>query len=561
MSNRVIIGGVAVAAAGYYLYERQVQLKQQQNGLVPVSPVVHDQTTFERKGAKTGAKLDDLTSDVRDKVSQYKSEADYKFQDIASQVESKKAGIADWTVEKLNHAKDSVEDSRDRFEENKASLKANVKEYEDKDKPNVVVQRYNDTKEAISTDLGNIKEGFIDDLKSVKTAIVGAGNQVQDSVNDNLNEIQDKGSQALEGAKDTASKAAVSSKRTVNEAAQNAKDTSVSILNWGFNKAEKARAQAINHYDEANKKYQELQQRAEDSKKGLFGKADPELQKQVDQAKAYVADAKQRLDEATKEFSERTAKDFNELADQLHANDEELKRKGFLSWLRGKADTEVEDPDVIASNSVSGWGETAEFLAKEEIDEKVRSKQIGPSEAQKRLDRLRKIKDDGWLTHKSKDEEFLAQKAAKALEGWGETASSIAQEEYEDLVRWRDAGKKRYLESASAAREDAQRTADAAKKTLEDARIELNKHTKHWWQFGAEKNEELQNAAKAKYDDAEKSYQSAVNTVSDWTDKATGKFWSSTDDALHSAKQTAASVHESTQKGIDKAQNYVQEKK
>ncbi|QEU62774.1 Om45 [Kluyveromyces lactis] len=561
MSNRVIIGGVAVAAAGYLLYERQVQLKQQQNGAIPVSPVVHDQSTFERKGAKTGAKLDDLTTDVKDKMSQYKNEADYKFQDIASQVEGKKAGIADWTVEKLDQAKNTLEDSRDKYRDNKHTLRENVQEYENKDKPNAVVQVYKDTKGAISTDLGNIKEGFIDDLKSVKSAIVGTGNQVQDTVQQNVNEIADKGSQKIDDTKESVSKAAASSKQTVNEAAQNAKDTSVSILNWGYNKAEKARAQAINNYDNASKKYQELEERFNESKKGLFGKGDPELQRQVDQAKAYVEDAKRRVDEATREFSEKTTNDFNKLANQVHDNEEELRRKGFLSWLRGKADTEVVDPDSIASHSVSGWGETAELLAKEEMEEKVRNRQIGPSEAQRRLDRFKKIKEDGWFTYKGKDEEFLAQKAAKALEGWGETASTMAQEEYEDLVRWREAGKKRYQASASTARDDAQKAADAAKKSLEDARAELNKHTKHWWQFGVEKNEELQKAAKAKYEDAEKNYQSAVNTVNDWADKATGKFWSSTDDALHTAKQAAAGVHESTQKGLDKAQNYVQEKK
>lgn len=294
MSNRVIIGSVAVAAAGYLVYQRQVQLKQQQT--VPVSPVtVHDQNTFERTGAKTGAKLDDVANDVKDKVSQYKTETDYKFQDIASQVEGKKAGIADWAAEKLDNAKSSVEQTRDRYQETEENLKGNLEAFNNKDKPNAVVQAINTTKDSISTDLDNIKEGFIDDLKSVKTAIVGTGNQLQDEVRDGTNELANKSSEQFANAKDSLSQAAASSTQTVNKAAQNVKDTSANILNWGFNNAEKARALAINKYDEANKKYEELNEQLKQSRKGFFDKGDAELQKKVDDAKSYVNSCKQKL--------------------------------------------------------------------------------------------------------------------------------------------------------------------------------------------------------------------------------------------------------------------------
>lgn len=561
MSNRAIIGTAVAVGAGYYLYQRQVQLKQQQAGQIPVSPIVHDQDTFELKGAKAGAKIDDISDDVKDKVSQYKTDADYKFQNIASQVESKKAGMADWAVDKLDRAKSNLEESRDKYQETTDNLKGNLDEYKNKDKPNAVVQAINNTKEAISTDIGNIKEGFIDDLKSVKSAIVGTTSEVHDHVVENVNELSDKSARKVDEAKEHFSQAASSGKRAVNQAAAEAKDTSNNILNWGFNKAEKVRAQAINEYDEANKKYQGLEKQYNESKKGLFGKGDPELKKQLDEAKSYVSDAKARVDQATREFTEKTAKNFNDMADQMHANDEELKRKGFLTWLRGKTDSQVEDPDVVANDSVRGFGETAEWLGREELDEKKRNQQAGPSEAQQRLERLRKIKEEGWFNQQAKDGKEAVKDVGKTVEGWGESASNKAKEDYDDLLKWKESARQGYQESAAAARDSAQQAVDSAKKQLEETRAELNKQTKHWWQFGAEKNEELQKAAKAKYDAAEKEYQSAVGTLNDWTDKASGKFWSSADDALHTARNAAGSVHETTIKGIDKAQDYVQDKK
>lgn len=553
MSRKVIIGSVAVATAGYLLYERRLQLQQQMP--VQVSPTAREEPDkFEKVGARTGAKLDDVRNDLNDKVSKSKEEADYQFQNLATRVEGKKADVAGWAADKADAVQTSLEETKDKYQETEKKLMENVNEYKEERKDSKAVKVYNTTKDNISHDWNNIKEGIKEDLQSIKDVFVDNGENP-------TSELSSKGAEQIENAQQTLSQATASSKRTVNEAVPNAKDKSMSILNWGFNREEKARAVAISKYDEAHKRFDELNKELQETRKGLFDSGDKELRKKVDDAKQYLEECKRQLDEASQEYAQKTQQDFSQLADELHANEEELKRKGFLTWLRGKADHQVDDADQVASSSVVGWGETAEQLAKEELEEKLRNEEIGPSEAQRRLERLKEIKNRGWFTYRADDEEVMAQATARSLEGWGETASIMAQEEYEDLVRWREAGRKRFEKNNSDARTAAEAAKKEASTKLELAKKELSNQTKRWWQFGKEKNDELHKLAKEKYEVAQEEYEDAANKVREWTDKATGKFWSSADDSLHAAKQSASSTHEATQKALDKAEDYVKGEK
>lgn len=560
MSSKVLLGSAAAVATGYILYERSLQQKQQQGHLA--YPHRHENDKFEKLGGDAGSKVDNLATTAEDKLSTWKSSADEKLTSKMSELEKTKSQGVGWIGDKLGQAQDFVQDKQDVYLERSAALHAQVEEAREENRPNKLVQLAQGAKNHVSEDLKNIKQGVLDDVGSIKTAIVGTGENAKETVEYHVTDAKNKASDQVEAAKNSVSDAAATASDKVNDATASAKSTSESIFNWGFNKAEKAKAVAIGEYDKANKRYNEVLEDFNNSKKGVFSSGDSELKKKVDEAKSQLDGYKKKLDEVSSEYSKYASDNFNELSNKLDQQDQEIRRKGFLNWVTGsEGQTGEQDVDRVATRSVTGWGETAEQLAREELEELVRNKQIGPSEAQKRLNELRKIKDEGWFTYKGRDDEKLAARAAKALEGWGETASQLAQEEYEELRRSGSSYGRDGSDLVAQTKDAGSQAVDAAKKKLDEAKKKLDESGSSWWNFGKEKKDELNQEAKRQYEQAEKEYNSATEALAQWKDKAAGKFWSSADDALHTTKGGLDTLHSKTKEGLNSAQSYVKDKK
>ncbi|CUS23610.1 LAQU0S11e00166g1_1 [Lachancea quebecensis] len=543
MSSKKIIGGAAMVAAGYALYEYQVQRQQRHLNTGALTQAPHkDAHLFEQKGSEAGSKLDQATNQARDQVAGWAHEADRKVSSTMAEVERAKAKSSKWIGDQLGEAQEAVTDRRDKYLERSGELNAIVEETNERKREgqNRISRMVTDARDTISADIRNIKEGVSEDASSIKEALVGAKKGTQETA-DSLKR------QASDVESDLKNKAG------------NARDTAVeakeSIFNWGFSKAEKAKAVAIQEYDQANKHFNELREKY-NSEKGLFSGGDQELKKQVDEASKKLEEYKKKLEDASSRYAKYTNDNINELSDKLEQEDRKLRKKGFFQWLRGDASgsdkSKTHDVDEVAAKSVVGWGETAEALAREELDELVRNKKIGRSEAQRRLDELKKIKDEGWFTYKGRNDEALAKRAAKALEGWGETASELAHEEYEEARR--KTSNFNAPKSISDAVDTAKEKLDAAKKQLDDSASGL-------WSSGKEKTEDLRQKAQKEYEQAEKDYSSSLQSLSEWSEKAKGKFWSGADTALGATKSTADTLHAKAKEGLNTAQEYAKEKK
>ncbi|EDO18254.1 hypothetical protein Kpol_1039p3 [Vanderwaltozyma polyspora DSM 70294] len=216
---------------------------------------------------------------------------------------------------------------------------------------------------------------------------------------------------------------------------------SKTIFNWGFSEAERNKAIAIGEYDMTNQKLQDLM-----SLKGTPN-APSELDAMIQNSKMQLSEKEANLQKANEIYNRYTANDdFNSLASKLDQQDENYihGKTSFFKWLthNGLDDAEemvyqegAKKVDEIASNSVYGWGENAQEFAREEKLEALRSAKEGPSEAQQKLDELKKIKSKGWLTYgKTPDvERKVAQNTAESLKGWGESAAQCANDEVEDI--------------------------------------------------------------------------------------------------------------------------------
>ncbi|SCU88311.1 LADA_0E09428g1_1 [Lachancea dasiensis] len=532
MSSKVIIGGAVTVAAGYALYEYQLQQRQQRSALQPAASIPgRDTHAFEKKGESAGAKLDDVANKGREQLNQLARDTDEKVTSTMEEVERAKAKGSQWVWEHLGEAQDAAEDRRDKYLERSGELHAMVEDAAEREraKQNAIKRFVTGTRDQISSDLRNIKEGVSDDASSIRDALVGAKKQGSDTAKS----WEDSARQSAQDAKDATH------------------ETSESIFNWGFSRAEKARALAIQEYDQAHKHYDDLRDQYK-SESGVFSGGSEELKKKLDEAQAQLESYKHKLEDATAKYSQYTTDNINELSNKLEEQDRKLRKKGFFKWLTGddSGSPKARDVDEIASHSVVGWGETAEALAKEELDELVRNKKIGPSEAQRRLDELAKIKNEGWFTYKGKNDEDLAKRAAKALEGWGETASQLAQDEYEEA--------RRALPQSSQSVSDAVET---AKQKLDVAKKQLDQTTSTWWAQGKDKKNELHEKAQQQYAEAEREYKDSLEALTDWSEKAKGKFWGGADSALDSTKSTADTLHSKAKQGLNSVQDYVQDKK
>lgn len=474
MSNRILLGGAAAAAAGYMIYEYRQQNERNRQALIPASSTVSD-----RKGA-----LDEKFTALGKEVQQQKDEAS-KW--VKEQAESKKNSVQ----EQLQHQKSTVQSSID------------------------------DTSKDVSKGWSRIKEGVTEDTQSIKEALLGS---------------------------------------SPDGAGQKVKDHSKSIFNRGFNEAERAKAIAIGEYDRVNKEFNTLLARFNETKKGMFDSGDELLKQQLDDCKKVVQEKKTALDKASKEYADYTKHNFNELSNKLDEQDEKIRKEGgFFKWLTrtpvsgDKASSEPSTAKSTATNPMAGFGENAAFFSQEQIEEQLRNKEIGPSEAQKRLNDLKKIKDEGWYKYRKDpaSEEEIARAAAKGLSGWGENAAQFAQDEIDET--------KRLFNKNVVSREDAKKAVDDAWNALQDAKKTVDQKSAKWWQVGKEKTNELSDEASKRYKEAQNNYESAKQTLSDWSDKSSAKFWSSADDAIRVTQNAADQAREKTQEKLHNSEDSIEQ--
>lgn len=333
-----------------------------------------------------------------------------------------------------------------------------------------------------------------------------------------------------------------------------------SIFHWGFNEIEKAKAVAIGEFDEVNKKYNELLDKFKHSKSTIFSAGDQELKKQVDQYKKLLEEKREALHKASEAFNNYTRETFNEISDKIDKQDllggtaGQIKRKDLWNWMNedNAAKSGPPDPDKLAAKSLVGWGERAQEFAEEELAERERNLQPGPSEAQKRLDELKKYKENGWFSYKKDDEteEEIARRVIKGLEGWGESAAQFAREEYEDL-KWNQA----------KSREQAAQAVDNAMRKLDEAKAEVDKTAAKWWQFGKDKKDELHEKSLAQYEEAKKEYESSKAALEKWTNKQQGKFWSMANDSVDTLQNQVDKAHNAVQDKLEDAKDYTNAKR
>ncbi|KAL3234437.1 Mitochondrial outer membrane protein OM45 [Nakaseomyces bracarensis] len=331
-----------------------------------------------------------------------------------------------------------------------------------------------------------------------------------------------------------------------------------SIFHWGFNEIEKAKAVAIGEFDEVNKKYNELLDKFKQSKSSIFSSGDREIKKQVDQYKKLLEEKREALHKASEAFNNYTKETFNEISDKIDKQDVlngagHVKRKDLWNWMNedNAGDNKKHDVEKVAAKSVVGWGERAQEFAEEEIAERERSLKPGPSEAQRRLDELKKYKENGWFTY-NKDgasEEEIARRVIKGLEGWGDSAAQFAREEYEEL-KWNQA----------KSREQAAQAVDNALKKLDEAKAEVDETASKWWQFGKDKKDELHEKSLSKYEEAKKEYEDSKSALEKWTNKQQGKFWSMANDSVDSLQNQVDKAHDVVQDKLEDAKEYTKDK-
>lgn len=425
---------------------------------------------------------------------------DEKARALSKEVQQRKDESAKWIKEQAEEKKKSV---KDEFEHQKAAVQSTAA----------------DTSKDASRGWERIKEGVSEDGKSIKEALLGSDDD------------------------------------------KKAKDHNKSIFNRSFNEAERAKAIAIGDYDRVNKEFNTLLARFNESKKGMFDSGDALLKQQLDDFKNVVKEKKEALDKASKEYADYTRHNFNEISNKLDEQDEKIRKEGgFFKWLtrtpvKGEKEKSGNETNSTKNNPLAGFGENAAFFSQEQIEEQLRNKEIGPSEAQKRLDVLKRLKEEGWYQHHqgSSTDEEMAKAAAKGLSGWGESAAQFAQEEIDESKRL--ANKARNI----ASREDASKAVDDAWKKLQDAKKTVDETSSKWWSKGKEKTNEISDEASKKYAEAQKNYEAAKKTLSDWSDKSSAKFWSSADDAIRVAQNAADQARDKTQGKLHDSQDNVEQ--
>ncbi|CAB4253255.1 similar to Saccharomyces cerevisiae YIL136W OM45 Protein of unknown function, major constituent of the mitochondrial outer membrane [Maudiozyma barnettii] len=321
----------------------------------------------------------------------------------------------------------------------------------------------------------NLSNGIKDDTTAIWSAFTGSHTNQESSA----------------GARRGSDVMSVLSETSTTDDSVNAPKT---IFNRGFGDIERQKAVAINEYDTVHRKYTDLMNKIKQNAE-TSGFND-----QVEKLEKQLAEKKTQLDQASEKFNSYKDANFNRLTDAITPNNG-LKKNV--------------DPDIVAGQSVYGWGETAQQLGQEAIEENLNltnDKNESSSQAQKRLDELKKLTKNGWFTFNDEhatEEQKMAENAAKGLRGWGESAQEFSREELQDLK-----------EQMGTLKQSSSGHLDEAIKKLNDAELNLKESQSSWWSKKNEDSNIHENAvknyelAKHEYDQAMKDFGTFENKVS-----------------------------------------------
>ncbi|KAH3901331.1 Om45p SCDLUD_002822 [Saccharomycodes ludwigii] len=331
--------------------------------------------------------------------------------------------------------------------------------------------------------LSNIKQGIKEDAISLKNAIVGGNNGVVSNAEDLAAELQH------------------TARSTYYDGKASVENKTHTIFDSGVNKYEAARAKLINEVDSTTKKYNELKE----SLKTTTEEQRANIQSQIDESKSKLLDLQKRLKESASDYHAKINPNVKKLSDSIYEN--------TLGHIDATDKPQNEENSVkTTAKSIRGWGDTAEILGQDTVDDWKLNNSAGKSKAQEELDRLKDVKRKGWYSYDNDGNLVAATK--KSLEGWGETAAEFSREQYEEA----QAGLKKLNGDAS------------------DSLEKVNENAKHWWQWGTSKGKEGLN----KVNDG------AVNTTSQ---------------VIDSTGQGLDYLNDKAQSGLSDANDFVEKQK
>lgn len=250
------------------------------------------------------------------------------------------------------------------------------------------------------------------------------------------------------------------------------------ILDQGFSEIEKQKAIAINEFDRMNRKYNDILTKTKSA-------IDPSTYSdELDYVKKQLEEKKVSLDEISKKFNSYKNDNFNRLSDSLTF----------------KSAEKTINPDLVAGQSVYGWGEIAQQLGQEEIEQNLNSRNNEPSDAQRRLNEIRKITKNGWFSINKEledSERSLAEHTARGLRGWGESAEAFSRDELEDLKS-----------QVTSIKNITENNLNSALEKLKDAEKKVRDTQNSWWSKSTE--ESIHEVAVKNYEVAREEYDKAM---------------------------------------------------
>ncbi|CDK25476.1 unnamed protein product [Kuraishia capsulata CBS 1993] len=363
-------------------------------------------------------------------------------------------------------------------------------------------------------DVSNYGQGPAEHAGRVVDNYASSGwNKVEDSKNSAGSWINDKGAQARQASDNVVD----SAKESADIAAAKAAGVGGSVKSW----FQDSRASAEKAYSDSWEKLDEAQKQFDDTKAAWWSwgakqneEAQSKAQENLDIAKKNYANSKSALSKWGQETIDSADKRLKDLKNSVKYN----------------ADKGVQQVNQVAGDA-KAYGNKNLQNAKEAVDdayESVKSKaQSAQDSAESRKNEI--VKEYGKQTASEAD---LASRVRHSVEGWGETAQEVAQEEYDSLFSKKGSFFLSSEEASRKAKEYYDAKAKEAKKRYDETRG-------HWYSWGSSKSQDVQDEAKKQWEDLQAQSQSASDAVAEWSKKNSDKLVKDAQDGLDRAHGTS----------------------
>jgi hypothetical protein len=516
MPTRYYIGGAAIAAATYYLYQQRLekaQIKQQSHS--NLASFGSGKSTGEGPGEQTGRKLDEAAAQARDKFKEVRDETGRKIDTGIGRIEQERAKATNWAGEKLSEESDRAKSNAEHL--NKQAKGENTRGTLDQVGHDIKRSVY-DAKDATEEKLSHVKNKIIGEKDKAVVEANEKKSWFTSGPSDDA--IARNTKRSLAGWSETAQQNADAYYDSLTTKADDAKS---SLFSWGSSKKSNAEESLNKARNEAQKLVDDAQKKYNETRASWFSfNQDAEKKRLHEEASKALESAQSNLNSATDQLNEWKNQAKNKLKNQTTEG-------GFYSWLRGDA-IPPEKESALArttTRSLRGWGESAEIFARDELDESQR--RLGVSSRGK------------VNTKQLGDDVQLGDKVQKRLDSWSKWAN------------------KSYESNAQGAQEFY----NDSQQALQDAKKEVENSTKSWFSWGSNKSKDLELEAKRNLEDAQERLDRASRDLQKWgTDTVKDinlKFWSSADDAVHQTKKGLNSVSDQTKDNLNEAQKWVKE--